>query len=181
MGERERQRTRETEISSRDTVGEASDRESIGPGLGRDSGSDVEKEFTRSSTRETAREHDSGASTEDAGKRFSTRALGLSLGLAVAGVLVGGGLLPLGILGELVGIALVTFLYGLSARRRRYFEVGLAGGIVGGTSAFLSALTLTVLGVGIPLVAVGAGGGLLAGVLGHYYGRDLREGLTREL
>lgn len=34
---------------------------------------------------------------------------------------------------------------------------------------------------GLPLVAVGGGVGLVLALLGHYFGRDLRAGLTEDI
>jgi len=34
---------------------------------------------------------------------------------------------------------------------------------------------------GVPVVALGAGASGLAGVLGHYFGRGLRSGLSKEV
>jgi len=47
--------------------------------------------------------------------------------------------------------------------------------------ALLGNVVLALVGAGAPLVTVGIGGGVLAAVLGHYFGRDLRVGLTREV
>lgn len=115
------------------------------------------------------------------GSLGSSRALLVSVVLSLGGVLLLGGLLPLGIAGDALGIFVAAFLYGTVASERRYLEQGLAGGLVGGVWAFLGNLVLTLVGPGIPIVLVGALVGLLAGVSGHYFGRDLRAGLTQDL
>lgn len=112
---------------------------------------------------------------------FSPRAFLVSTVVTLLGFLVVGGLLPLGGIANLVGIAAGTFATGLATSQSRYAESAVAGGAVGGVAAFLDHLALTVVGVGLPLLALGAVGGLLAGLLGHYFGRDLRAGLTRDL
>lgn len=115
------------------------------------------------------------------GSLFATRAFGVGAISAAVGVFAVGGLLPLGGVGDLLGIASGTFGYGLLASESHYLEVGAAGALVGGVWAFLGHMLLTLLGVGAPVVAVGLVGGAIAGVLGHYFGRDLRHGLTREM
>lgn len=109
------------------------------------------------------------------------RSLVVSLALVAAGALLIGGILPLGSVGNLLGIALGALLYGVGASRRHYTESTLAGTAVGGVLALLGNLVLSLTGIGVPLIAVGAVGGGLAGLIGHYLGRDLRDGLTREV
>jgi hypothetical protein len=89
--------------------------------------------------------------------------------------------LPFGIVGNLVGIFVAAFAYGTATSTRRYVEFGLSGGVIGGGMALLGNLALSLVGPGLPLVAVGFAAGALAGGLGHYFGRDLRDGLTRDL
>jgi hypothetical protein len=115
------------------------------------------------------------------GRLFSLRAFLLQVVLVAGGVVVLGGLLPFGTVGDVLGIALAAFAGGLATRERRYLETGLAGAAVGGLWALLGNLVIALLGVGVPVVTVGAGGGALGALLGHYFGRDLRDGLTREL
>lgn len=133
-----------------------------------------------------------GATTEASGSRlrgigsrpsiskyFSARsflALALILG---AGMLAGGFAIP--IAGRLVGLFAVAFLFGLVASRRRYLEVSLAGVSIGGIGAVLNHMILTVAGSGTAVVAVGASAGLAACVGGYYFGRDLRNGLVRDV
>jgi hypothetical protein len=101
--------------------------------------------------------------------------------LSILGTILIGSVPLLGFAGELLGVAVAGCLYGLVADSRHYLELALAGALVGGGFSLLSNLVLTLLGAGIPLVAVGVLGGAVAGVVGHYLGRDLRDGLTREL
>jgi hypothetical protein len=113
----------------------------------------------------------------------STRGLLVSLVLTTIGVVFLGGLipLPLGIVGDALGIFVAAFLYGLVAGESRYLELGLSGAAVGGAWALLGNLVLTLVGPGLPIVLVGVLGGALGGVSGHYFGRDLRKGLTQDL
>jgi hypothetical protein len=111
----------------------------------------------------------------------SPTAVVVAVVLSILGTILIGSVPLLGFAGELLGVAVAGFLYGLVADSRHYLELALAGALVGGGFSLLSNLVLTLLGAGIPLVAVGVLGGAVAGVVGHYFGRDLRDGLTREL
>ena len=97
--------------------------------------------------------------------------------LAVA--LVGGSTIP--VFGRPLGLFVVAFALGLVSDKRRYAEVGLAGVAVGGVGSLLRNAVLTLTGVGLPLVAVSAVVGGLATLAGVYFGRDLRDGLTRDI
>jgi len=112
---------------------------------------------------------------------FSVRQFLLAAVAALAGLLVVGGLMPLGGLGDLVGLASGAFVHGALSRRRRYAEAALAGGAVALGATLLDHLVLTILGLGLPVATLGVFAGAVAGVLGHYLGRDLRHGLTRDL
>jgi membrane associated rhomboid family serine protease len=96
-------------------------------------------------------------------------------------VFVLGSVFPFGMVGNLLGLFVAAFLYGTVAGDSHYLSIGLASGAAGGIASVLGNLTLTLLGPGIPIAAVGVVGGLFAGVLGHYFGRDLRDGLTRDV
>jgi hypothetical protein len=109
------------------------------------------------------------------------RSLAAALVLVAAGAFLVGELLPLGVVGTLLGVALGGSLYGTLSDTRHYTETSLAGALAGGVSVLLGNLALSLIGVGVPLVVVGAVGGGLAGLVGHYLGRDLRDGLTREV
>lgn len=111
---------------------------------------------------------------------FSPRAFVATSIAVLIGYFVVGGLLPFGIT-NLLGIAAGTFLVGLVTSESRYVESAAAGAAVGGVAAVAKHLVFTLVGLGLPVVAVGAVGGLLAGTIGHYFGRDLRTGLTQEL
>jgi hypothetical protein len=115
------------------------------------------------------------------GSLGSARGLVLSVVLALAGVFFVGGFLPFAIVGDALGIGLAGFLYGTVASESRYLEMALAGGLVAGVWALLGNLVLTLVGPGLPIVVVAGLIGLLAGTVGHYFGRDLRKGLTQDL
>lgn len=97
--------------------------------------------------------------------------------LAVA--LVGGSAVP--VFGRPLGLFVVAFALGLVSSERRYAEVGLAGVAVGGVGSLLRNAVLTLAGVGLPIVVVSAVVGGIAALAGVYFGRDLRDGLTREV
>lgn len=132
----------------------------------------------------TDREQESksgGAVRSRIGSLASTRSLLVAFILSVAGTIVFGLIPFLGIVGKLLGVAAGGFLYGLGSEGRRYFEMALAGAVAGGGVALLGNLVVAVVASGTTLVAVGVVGGALAGLLGHYFGRDLRDGLTRDI
>lgn len=95
----------------------------------------------------------------------------------------------LGTLGSAAGLFAAAFLLGVVLTRRRYPEVGAAGAGVGVVTAVTGTLTAAFLPIGLDflaqygvgLAAVGGGIGLLLALVGHYLGRDLRAGLTREV
>lgn len=116
-----------------------------------------------------------------AARWFALRPFVVQALLAAVGVLVVGGLLPLGGLGAVLGILVAGFVTGLTSERRGYAEAAVAGALVGGAWAIVGNPVLALLGLGSSLVSVGLVGGGFAASLGHYFGRDLRDGLTRDL
>jgi hypothetical protein len=129
---------------------------------------------------------------------FSLRTFLLAVVLSTAGVLVGGvagGVLPiplLGTAGRLLGLFVAAFVLGLVVADRRYVEAGLAGAVTAAVSFLLAALGAAFTGFfpvaadmlsryGPTVAGVGAGTGLLVALVGYYFGRDLRNGLTREI
>jgi len=99
--------------------------------------------------------------------------------LLAVGLVGGGATVPF--LGRALGVFAVAFAVGLASSERRYAEVGLASVAVGGGASLFRNALLTLAGVGVPLIAISAAVGGVAGVLGVYFGRDLRDGLTRDL
>ena len=118
-------------------------------------------------------------------KVFLLLLVGFAVTTGVAATL--GGAVPLvgGVVGNLlglVGIFAAAFVGGAATATRRYAEHVLAGALVALGFLLVGNLTLA-LAADLTLYVAGGGavaGGLLA-ALGHYFGRDLREGLTREV
>ncbi|ELZ78238.1 hypothetical protein C455_11163 [Haloferax larsenii JCM 13917] len=123
------------------------------------------------------------------GRLFSARAFLLALVLSIGGLVVGGAIPLVGFIGRFVGIAAAGFLLGLVGSKRRYVEIGLAGAIAAGLAFVLSTLASVfapfavqlLADYGLAIAGVGALSGGLAGLVGHYFGRDLRDGLTRDV
>lgn len=123
------------------------------------------------------------------GGLFSVRWFLLALALSVVGIIVGGAVPLVGFVTRLLGLFAAGFALGLLSSRRRYVEVGLAGGIAAGlgfvlstlTSAFFPFAVRLLADYGVAIAGVGAVTGALVMLVGHYFGRDLRGGLTREL
>jgi hypothetical protein len=112
---------------------------------------------------------------------LTPRGLLLALALTVVGFLVGGAVPLVGGVTGLLGIAVAGFGLGLVGRGR-YLELALAGAATGAVAFFFDRLVLSVVaGFAVPLTLVGGTAGLLAAVLGLYFGRDLRDGLTRSV
>lgn len=115
---------------------------------------------------------------------FSLKYLLAALVLAGAGVGLGTVFLPVvgTLVGSVGGLFLSGFLLGLASGRSSYLEVGIGTGIVGaGVSAVFSSMLVFLAGLGVPVFAIGAVTSVLLGVLGHYLGRDLRSGVTRDV
>ena len=123
------------------------------------------------------------------GGRFSAKALLVSLVAVAAGVGVGGAIPLVGGITSLAGVAAATFVLGILAGESGYLETGLAGGVVVGANFALSLLTAAALPIGIDFFqqyglafgGIGVVVGVGLGLVGHYFGRDLRDGLTREI
>ena len=107
--------------------------------------------------------------------------------LVVAFVAVGlgmtlGSLVPVIPFTALAGVPVGAFLHGLLDRHRRYVESALAGGALAGVAVVTSLLPQLLAGLnGTRLFAIAAAVGGVLAVVGHYFGRDLRDGLTRDL
>jgi len=120
---------------------------------------------------------------------FSIRSFLVVLAVSVLGIVAGGAIPLVGAVGQFLGLFLVAFAIGIVGSRARYLEVGLAGAIAAGLAFVLGTLTSVFAPVAVGIIAdygvaiagVGTGTGLLAALLGHYFGRDLRDGLTREV
>lgn len=133
---------------------------------------------------------DDGSSVrERLGGLFSVRTFLVALVLSVVAVVAGGAIPLVGFLGRLGGLFVVAFAVGLLGSGRRYAEVGLAAAVASGLGFVAGALSSTFVPFavelltqyGVAIAGVGAGVGALAALVGHYLGRDLRAGLTRDL
>ncbi|WP_225335064.1 hypothetical protein [Halomicrobium urmianum] len=111
---------------------------------------------------------------------FSPRAFLLALGAALVGVFALGNLVPVVPFTGFVGLFLVMFGGGLVASTPRYLEAGVAGAASGALALAVGSITLTFVTGGLP-VAVGAAVGAAVALVSFYAGRDLRDGLTRDL
>ncbi|MBV0925143.1 hypothetical protein KTS45_13140 [Halomicroarcula limicola] len=168
MAERTEERTRETEATADSAATEV------------DTGVDVGRlDGLRTDTAEEE--------TESGGSYFSLRALLVAF-VAVGGGIAVGSLVPILPFVALLGVPAGAFVHGLVAGQQRYIESALAGGVCAGlvaVSSFLSQFVLRGvaggdLGMG-RLFAVAAAVGLVLALVGHYFGRDLRDGLTRDI
>jgi hypothetical protein len=116
---------------------------------------------------------------------FSPRAFLLALVLSVVGLVAGGAVPVVGYLGRFVGIALAAFALAFLVSGRRYVEASLAGALAAGLGFVLGTLNSALFPVladyGLQIAGVGTTAGLLAALVGHYFGRDLKAGLTKEL
>lgn len=95
---------------------------------------------------------------------------------------VAGGFVPvLGGLASWAGLVGAAFLYGLATSKGRYPETALAGAGIGlVTTALTNLRFVAFLPNGEWLVAVGGVLGLVGGLVGYYFGSDLRKGLTSD-
>ncbi|MFC6834954.1 hypothetical protein [Halomarina ordinaria] len=113
---------------------------------------------------------------------FSLRYFVVALALALGGLFLVGTFLPFVPAVGLLGVFLATFGLGLVSARRHYTEVAVAGAVAATASVLADFFVFAVIGdSGATLAAAGAGAGALVAVLGHYFGRDLRAGLTEDL
>lgn len=131
--------------------------------------------------REARRSGLRGRLAASANRLFSPRAFLLALVLCAGGLFAASAAVPSPLSG-LLGIFTATFAFGLVASGPRYAEAAAAAGAVAAGSVLVDFLVWTVFGgFGLPIVAVGAALGAASGALGTYFGRDLRDGLTRDV
>lgn len=115
-----------------------------------------------------------------AGRVFSLRQFLYVLATVGGGFLLAGPLLPGWSLAGLLGVLAGAFLFALW--RRAYVETAVAGAVIAAVATLLDYFVLSVFGgLGIPLTVFGVGAGGIAALIGHYLGRDLHAGLTRDL
>lgn len=161
--------------------------------------SSTDREYATEESSADGKSDDAGGRLSGARRRlgrvFSPRAFLVDLVVALVGVGIASsvaGVVPLPFLGQiggLVGLFLAAFLVGALRSRRQYLEVTLAGAVAMGLVVLGGTLTSVFLPVGVSLlqeygvaiVGAGAGTGAVVSLLGHYFGRDLRDGLTRNV
>lgn len=152
--------------------------------LGIDDSSDFETDFTDFGTdagQTTATETETAGETGSRlGDAFSVVSFALQLVGAVVGLFVIGGAVPLGPLSGVVGIFVALFALGIVSTEPRYAEAGIAGGLVAVVTTVVTTAMLSMFSGGMVPVAGALAGGAV-GLLGHYLGRDLRDGLTRDI
>ncbi|WEL21624.1 hypothetical protein [Halorhabdus sp. BNX81] len=116
------------------------------------------------------------------GQLFSVRTFGTALVASIVAAIGFGFAIPfVDTLGALVGIFAVGLGFGLVGDRRQYLELGLAGAATAVLGAVMEFLVIALAGRSDLVVLFGVSSGLLAAVIGHYVGRDLRSGLTRDI
>ncbi len=184
MSERTRERTDDDALEDLDvdvggsTTGTDSvDVDAFDDGPGVDLGSGIED-----ATAPVDAERESGGSglRDRLSSSLDPRSYLLGLGAGLAGVFVVGDLIPLLPFDGFLGVLLMTLLLGLLSGKRRYLPSAVGGAVAGGLGLFLSSITISIVTGGLP-IALGAAVGAAAGLVGHYAGRDVRDGLTRDL
>jgi hypothetical protein len=185
MSERDTQIDRDVDVgldeTGESTLGERSRDSTLGDvGLGEPSRDTESVSRESAPSREHTQESDSWLRRKLGGV-VSSRSVLVALALSVVGAIAFGTIPFIGLLGNLLGVAAAGFVYGLGSGTRRYFEMALAGALAGGGAAVLGNVVLAVLVTGGTLILFGAVVGALAGATGHYFGRDLRKGLTQDL
>ena len=173
------------ELAETDLPGEATDEETAAADAVGDSAASTEVSSQEASSSGGLR----GRLPTPSGTLFSPRRFLIALALAVGGLVVGGAVPFVGIVTRYVGLFAATFGYGLVSADSAYTEVSVAGAVAAAVTLLLGTLSTGgfVLGAdlvgryGITLTSVGVGIGLLVALVGHYFGRDLRNGLTQEI
>lgn len=152
---------------------------------GSDEVTDVDLGLDEEPAADEQRSRDRGGLTDRVATRakrvFSPRHFFAALALSAVGLVAARTLVPLPASG-LLGVFVATFLFGLAVEERRYAEAVVAGGVVAGTSFLFGFLVFTFLGgLGVAPALLGAGLGAVVALAGTYFGRDLRQGLTRDV
>lgn len=142
---------------------------------------DTEVDVETTSEQSTEESDDAGVVRSQLGKVATTRSLGTALALSVVGIVAFGFVPILSVANTMLGIAAAGFAYGLGSDQRRYVEMAVAGAVSGGGATLLGNLAVAVLASGATLLGLAILAGGAAGAVGHYFGRDLRAGLTADL
>lgn len=179
MGERETQIDRDGDLDIESEVDTAAD-----TGLDLDTGiGDGQRGDTRQSGAESTDTGVRGRVKSRAGSLVSSGGLVAGIVLSLLGIFLVNAIPLVGsirLIG-LLGIPMGTFVHGLVREDSRYVEAMLGGAIAGGGAVLLSVLFLALFGVGTGLVGIATVGGAIAGGVGHYFGRDFKSGLSRDV
>lgn len=82
----------------------------------------------------------------------------------------------------LIGLFCGAFALGGVGSDRQYLEVGTAGALAVGMSFLTQYMTIALVGSRVSEFAtLGFGVGIVVAVIGYYFGRDLRNGLTQDI
>jgi len=147
----------------------------------RESGADADAEAVTDVTNTSTGPLTDESAGDSGGSYFSVRALIVAF-VAIGGGMTLGSLVPMIPFTAFAGIPVGALLHGLLDRERRYAETAVAGGLLAGLSVITSLLPQLLAGLnGTRLFAIAAATGMVLGLVGHYFGRDLRDGLTRDL
>jgi|AntRauTorckE6833_2_1112554.scaffolds.fasta_scaffold00278_19 type III secretory pathway component EscS len=114
-------------------------------------------------------------------KYFDPKSAGVSAVLVLAGALAGGVVPLVGAFTQLLGVGGATFLHGLGASDSRYAETFVASAVVGGLVAAVTNLKFLAFGSAVPYLAITTALMVVVALVGHYFGRDLRAGLTQDV
>lgn len=121
---------------------------------------------------------------DSASDLFSLRSFGVALGLTAVGLFLVS-LIPIvsSIPGTgFIGVFAAAFALGAISSERSYLETGVAGAVVSSVSVFFNYLVLSIAGsFGIELALIGCAIGAVVALLGYYFGRDLRKGVTKDV
>ncbi|MFC7071233.1 hypothetical protein [Halobaculum lipolyticum] len=181
------------ELAERDVGGDASGGDADGDARGGADGSTDGSTADRPSAGDAA---DGGSRSLLGRSPFSAKGFALTLLVLVGGLVAGSAVPIVGGLARYVGLFVAAFLLGLARSRRAYLETAVAGALAAGGAFFLGTLTSgsVLLGtnllaewgfsatqVGVTLGGVGVTVGVLLSLAGLYFGRDLRDGLTRDV
>ena len=135
-------------------------------------------------------------SRSDSGRRarlgrspVTPKGLLLTFLAAGAGLLVGGAIPLLGGLLQYAGLFAATFLLGVVRSRRAYVETAIGGAAASVLLFAVNTFTSVNLFIGADLLAeygaavagVGLTAGAIMSIVGYYFGRDLRDGFTRDV
>jgi hypothetical protein len=123
--------------------------------------------------------------TDKATNVFSPKNFVIALVLISVGLFVTGRFIPIisAIPGTgYIGVFVAAFALGSLNSKRSYLETGVAGAATAGVAVFSNYLILSIAGrFGIELALIGSAVGAVVALLGYYFGRDLRTGVTKDI